>query len=206
MRYVERRSLKYYHYGCDGFDDVGWGCGYRTLQTMCSWIRAQMLEENKKRLMEKTVRPVPTILEIQQILHECGDKPLRFVGSKDWIGCFEACLVIDCLYDVPCKIVHCDPGSVLNRQNELISHFQKFGSPGMMGGDLDNASKCVLGVGLDQTNDASLLIADPHLYSKQTISKQFLVENDWLKWSKLSYFDNFDSFYNFCLPQKKSSY
>jgi Ufm1-specific protease 1 len=22
-------SYKYYHYNCDGFNDCGWGCGYR---------------------------------------------------------------------------------------------------------------------------------------------------------------------------------
>lgn len=32
-------SYEYWHYGCDGLDDRGWGCGYRTLQTLCSWIR-----------------------------------------------------------------------------------------------------------------------------------------------------------------------
>ena len=28
----------YWHYCCDTFDDRGWGCGYRTLQTIASWI------------------------------------------------------------------------------------------------------------------------------------------------------------------------
>ncbi|CAF0957870.1 unnamed protein product [Adineta ricciae] len=32
-----RGSLTFYHYKCDGHDDRGWGCGYRTLQTLCSW-------------------------------------------------------------------------------------------------------------------------------------------------------------------------
>ena len=27
----------YWHYVCDNFDDRGWGCGYRTLQTIASW-------------------------------------------------------------------------------------------------------------------------------------------------------------------------
>ena len=31
-------DYEYWHYGCDGFDDRGWGCGYRTLQTIASWI------------------------------------------------------------------------------------------------------------------------------------------------------------------------
>lgn len=32
-------TYEYWHYGCDGLDDRGWGCGYRTLQTIASWIR-----------------------------------------------------------------------------------------------------------------------------------------------------------------------
>jgi hypothetical protein len=31
-------GYEYWHYYCDGFDDRGWGCGYRTLQTIVSWI------------------------------------------------------------------------------------------------------------------------------------------------------------------------
>ena len=31
-------GYEYWHYLCDGFDDRGWGCGYRTLQTIASWI------------------------------------------------------------------------------------------------------------------------------------------------------------------------
>lgn len=31
-------EYEYWHYLCDGFDDRGWGCGYRTLQTISSWI------------------------------------------------------------------------------------------------------------------------------------------------------------------------
>uniref|UniRef100_A0A131YUR8 Peptidase family c78 n=1 Tax=Rhipicephalus appendiculatus TaxID=34631 RepID=A0A131YUR8_RHIAP len=36
-----RGKYAYYHYGCDGVDDRGWGCGYRTLQTICSWVVLQ---------------------------------------------------------------------------------------------------------------------------------------------------------------------
>ena len=31
-------EYEYWHYNCDRFDDRGWGCGYRTLQTIASWI------------------------------------------------------------------------------------------------------------------------------------------------------------------------
>ena len=33
-----RGRYEYHHYGVDGFTDHGWGCGYRTLQTLASWV------------------------------------------------------------------------------------------------------------------------------------------------------------------------
>ena len=34
-------SYDYHHYMQDRFDDSGWGCAYRSLQTICSWFRIQ---------------------------------------------------------------------------------------------------------------------------------------------------------------------
>ena len=53
----------YYHYACDGVDDRGWGCGYRTLQTLSSWII------NQKCLVAK----VPSIAEFQRRILEGDD-------------------------------------------------------------------------------------------------------------------------------------
>ena len=47
----------YYHYMQDKFDDKGWGCAYRSLQTLHSWFR----------LNQYTDVPVPTHREIQQV-------------------------------------------------------------------------------------------------------------------------------------------
>ena len=43
---------------------------------------------------------VPSLREIQETLVKIGDKPPGFVGSRDWIGSFEACLVLDRLFSV----------------------------------------------------------------------------------------------------------
>ena len=34
---VVHGDYRYWHYLCDGTDDRGWGCGYRTLQTIIDW-------------------------------------------------------------------------------------------------------------------------------------------------------------------------
>lgn len=56
----------------------GWGCGYRTLQTLCSWITK----------INKNIS-VPDIPTIQQTLVKIEDKPNAFLGSKNWIGTVE---------------------------------------------------------------------------------------------------------------------
>lgn len=84
---------------------------------------------------------------------------------------FQVCLVLDNLYDIPCKILHVNKGDELkNIIDTLKNHFQKFGSPVMMGGDIDCSSKGVMGIHVSD-NDASLLIVvnvayilDPALY------------------------------------------
>ncbi len=54
---------------------------------------------------------VPSVRDIQQILVEVGDKSKSHVGSRDWIGTYEACMVMDHLYWV------C--GSILNIMDAL---------------------------------------------------------------------------------------
>ncbi|KAF4532024.1 hypothetical protein B566_EDAN011871 [Ephemera danica] len=66
-------SYQYFHYGCDGFNDKGWGCGYRTLQTLCSWIHLNNHLPDSPR--------VPSIPDIQDLLITIGDKPESFRNS-----------------------------------------------------------------------------------------------------------------------------
>ncbi|XP_045777335.1 ufm1-specific protease 2 [Maniola jurtina] len=189
--YFVSGTYEYYHYLCDGFDDRGWGCGYRTLQTICSWMKHNY----------NSAHNVPSIREIQKILVELEDKPESFLGSRQWIGSFEVCLVIDKLYDVPSKIIHVNKGDALETILEsLCNHFEKFGSPIMMGGDVDCSSKGVMGVHKDGVN-SKLLIVDPHYVGKEE-SKEFLHRKGWVKWQPLQDFLS-TSFYNLCLPQAK---
>ncbi|KAM3960301.1 UFM1 specific peptidase 1 [Aphomia sociella] len=190
--YLVSGSYEYYHYLCDGFDDRGWGCGYRTLQSICSWMNHN----------HQANTHVPSIREIQEVLVQLEDKPKSFSGSKQWIGSFEVCLVIDKLYDIPCKIVHVNKGEELQKiVDTLVSHFNKFGSPVMMGGDIDCSSKGIMGIHTNR-KDASLLIVDPHYVGKEQ-TKEFLYNKGWVKWQPLKDFIS-TSFYNLCLPQVKA--
>ncbi|XP_022049719.2 inactive Ufm1-specific protease 1 [Acanthochromis polyacanthus] len=186
-----RGDYLYFHYGCDGCDDRGWGCGYRTIQTMASWL---CLSRNQ-------CKPAPSLPEIQQALVTMGDKPGSFSGSREWIGTFEASLVLDYFYDIPCKLVHVRGGGIELEKvavEELHQHFEKHGSPVMMGGDRDNSSKGILGV---WTGDKGsyLLIVDPHYYGCE-LERMELQKRGWVAWKRVSSLDQ-SSFYNLCMPQ-----
>lgn len=62
----------------NNFTFKGWGCGYRTLQTICSWLKLNHMDV-----------AVPSIREIQSILVDLEDKSKTFIGSRQWIGSFE---------------------------------------------------------------------------------------------------------------------
>ncbi|XP_037540154.1 inactive Ufm1-specific protease 1 [Nematolebias whitei] len=184
----------YFHYGCDGLDDRGWGCGYRTIQTMASWIHY-----NSSSLQNHEL--APSLPEIQGALVAMGDKPGCFSGSREWIGTFEASLVLDWFHDVPCKVVHVRGGGAELEQvavEELHQHFAKHGSPVMMGGDRDNSSKGVLGV-CTGDKGSYLLVLDPHCFGSK-LEKTELQRRGWVAWRRVSSLDQ-SSFYNLCLPQ-----
>lgn len=129
---IIQSECSFYHYLCDGFDDrvkysyvlhawfvidaKGWGCGYRSLQSLCSWVvkyRQKCMNKASPSLPELSPSSlpeglshkeeqltVPSIPELQSCLVEAGDKPSSFAGSREWIGCCEANIVLDHLYGV----------------------------------------------------------------------------------------------------------
>ncbi|VDK24535.1 unnamed protein product [Taenia asiatica] len=65
----------------DGMDDKNWGCAYRSLQTLASWLLW--------RGIVTPLQPLPSHRDIQEALVRVGDKPSKFVGSRQWIGSLE---------------------------------------------------------------------------------------------------------------------
>ncbi|XP_060111860.1 inactive Ufm1-specific protease 1 [Heteronotia binoei] len=190
-------SYRYYHYGCDGVDDRGWGCGYRTFQTVCSWLAEAGSEE-------VVARRVPSLREIQQALVEMGDKPPSFSGSREWIGTVEAALCMDHFYAVPGRLVHVHRGRDLEKELEsLYAHFRGGGGPVMVGGDRDHSAKALLGVS-SGPQGPHLLVLDPHYFgSAGSLTRAQLQARGWVCWRALSFFEG-GSFYNLCFPQARS--
>ncbi|XP_023299814.2 probable Ufm1-specific protease 1 [Lucilia cuprina] len=191
--YLTRGNFNYYHYGCDGQQDQGWGCAYRTLQSMISWILHKCCSYN--------LLNVPSLREIRETLVRLEDKPKRFIGSRDWIGALEVFYVVDSLYDVPCKIVHITRSEELSDYvDTLIEYFNDYGGFVMMGGDMDAASKGIAGVHTSG-RDTYLLVVDPH-YSGVPASIHDLIRDGYIRWQNVKEFVD-SSFYNLCLPYLK---
>ncbi|KAL2635471.1 hypothetical protein R1flu_006950 [Riccia fluitans] len=191
-------SYEYYHYLQDRIDDNGWGCAYRSLQTIVSWFRIQ----------HYTTLPVPSHEEIQQTLVDIGDKEASFVGSKEWIGAIELSFVLDKLLGVSCKILNVPTGADMPSYcRQLALHFETQGTPVMIGGGV--LAYTLLGVDYNElTGDSSFLILDPH-YTKGEDLKS-IRSGGWVGWKKAvsqtgQPFFLQNKFYNLLLPQRPNT-
>ncbi|CAK0811388.1 unnamed protein product [Prorocentrum cordatum] len=122
---VWEKKLEYNHYMHDKFNDDGWGCAYRSLQTCVSWYRMQFYSE----------KDVPGIEDIQRLLKRIDEahKDLQ-VGSKKWIGTIEGMYLLQDYLGVDCRMVHCQDASDMATQvPNLLQHLEAQGSPIMMG-------------------------------------------------------------------------
>ena len=166
-----RGPYAYFHYMQDGVDDKGWGCAYRSLQTIVSWFR----------LNHYTDRPVPSHAEIQQTLVRLGDKPKSFVGSKQWIGAIELGLFLQDYLDVSYKVMTVSRGDEMDQQGRALArHFEDEGTPIMVGGGV--LAYTLLGVRYDESaGTCSYLILDPH-YTGGDGDVGFIQKKRWVSW------------------------
>eukprot|EP00871_Galdieria_phlegrea_P001391 jgi/Galph1/2252/GphlegSOOS_G940.1 len=180
-------SYYYFHYMQNGIADKGWGCAYRSLQTIVSWFWLQGY----------TNEAVPSHDKIQQILVELGDKESSFLHSKQWIGATEVCYVLQALLGVESKILFVPSGAQIDlKARELIQHFRTQATPIMVGGGV--LAYTLLGVEYNEvTGETRYLILDPHYVGEDDI--QVILSKGWCGWKTNSIFDK-NSFYNLCLP------
>jgi len=181
-------QYEYRHYMQEGFNDDGWGCAYRSLQTIVSWFRMQGF----------TSRSVPTHQEIQECLVSLNDKPQSFVGSKKWIGSTEVSFVLEALLGVSCRIMALNNGGEMaSRVSELHSHFRTHGTPIMVGGGV--LAHTIIGVSSepDSDSDVNFLILDPHYTGKDDL--RTILSKSWVGWKDSNFWSKKD-FYNLCMP------
>ncbi|XP_008552383.1 ufm1-specific protease 2 [Microplitis demolitor] len=183
----------YYHYGQDNFHDSGWGCAYRSLQTIFSWFRFQGYTE----------QPVPSHRAIQKCLVDIGDKSPNFIGSSQWIGSTEVGFVLETLLDVNSKFLVASSGKDMpDLIDDLRYHFQTQGTPVMIGGGV--LAHTILGVSYDENKQLPYwLILDPHYEGKENLS--IVLEKGYCGWKGKDFWRK-DAFYNMCLPQRPICY
>ncbi|EDW18227.1 probable Ufm1-specific protease 2 [Drosophila mojavensis] len=191
--YLVNGNYHYYHYLQQQVQDKGWGCAYRSLQTICSWFLLQGYTE----------RPIPTHLEIQEYLHKINDKPASFVGSSQWIGSTELSMCLQGFLNVDSKILHVASGAELSTiASELAMHFQTQGTPVMIGGGV--LAHTIIGVDYCvQTGQAKFLILDPHYTGPDDLAT--IQIKGWCGWKGLDFWDK-KSYYNLCMPQRPILY
>ncbi|XP_015596976.1 ufm1-specific protease 2 isoform X2 [Cephus cinctus] len=182
----------YYHYMQDNFDDNGWGCAYRSLQTIISWFRLQGYTE----------KSVPTHNTIQKCLVDIGDKPYDFIGSKQWIGSMEVGFVLETLLGITIKINRVSVGEEMASLGPMLeSHFATQGTPIMIGGGV--LAHTILGVAYNETTgDIKFLILDPHYTGVEILPT--ILSKGWCGWKTKDFWKK-DAFYNLCLPQRPVS-
>ncbi|CAL4195852.1 unnamed protein product [Meganyctiphanes norvegica] len=185
---IVQGTYGYHHYMQDRFDDNKWGCAYRSLQTLISWFRYQGY----------TDKPIPTHREIQKCLVDIGDKPVKFIGSCQWIGSQEVGFVLDHLLGVSSKFIYVGSGADLaEKGRELALHFDTIGTPVMIGGGV--LAHTIIGVHWNsETGDIAFLILDPHYTGGEDLS--LIQKQGWCGWKGPDFWDA-NAYYNMCLPQ-----
>eukprot|EP00040_Diaphanoeca_grandis_P043949 m.10852 g.10852 ORF g.10852 m.10852 type:complete len:262 (-) comp8516_c0_seq1:191-976(-) len=187
----------YYHYCVDGFNDVGWGCAYRTCQTMLSHLKYTSK-------MRKVLTPpdIPSIRQMQQLLCSLGDKSSLFVGSSTWIGSCEIALLVNALYGVPCRILTTNDGQQAGIEwgKDLLDHFRTEKTPVMCGGAA-GGSVAILGIDLTVPTSPKVLLLDPHYSGPDILEEVFSTDRArWCYWCDATLYFEKNAFYNCCLP------
>lgn len=215
LKSVVRGTYTYHHYNQDRISDNGWGCAYRSLQTIISWFKLQGYiyspdvelrapkgcSNDKTNALRKKLHVesrVPTHEEIQAVLVDIGDKQASFIGSQKWIGSQEVCYVLNHLYNLDCKFISVSGGGELvYKARELCQHFGSQSTPVMIGGGV--LAHTIIGVDFNEKNgDISYLILDPHYTGAEDLA--VITKKGWCGWKKNSFWDK-NAFYNLCLPQ-----
>ena len=182
-------NYAYFHYLQDGFNDEGWGCAYRSLQTLLSWYVLTGIVENSKFQFPRYIK------QIQQLLLSYGEQPPDFVGSDTWIGSIEVGYMVSHLTSFEHKIIFLQDGAdVVTIIRQLKEHFNTVGSPIMFGGSMYAYTL----LGIIDSPEPKFLILDPHFTGSD--SSKAILEKKGVSWKTKEMFQE-GNYYNFCLPQ-----
>jgi len=179
-------GFNFYHYNIDGYNDVGWGCAYRSIQTMASWFSEEY---------------VVSIEQMQMVLKRIDFAHADLeVGAKKWIGCIEASEIMGDVSHgrITCRILHAHDLNDLENfiRDEVWNHLFGVGSPVMVGAG--NYAFTIIGV---SKGENKVLIADPHYIRSGSCWEK----GGGCRWQNIRSFFDFSrtkgAFVNICLPK-----
>ncbi|OII76832.1 hypothetical protein cand_024070 [Cryptosporidium andersoni] len=182
----------YFHYFQDNIDDIGWGCTYRSLQTVLSWYL----------LNNYSIKPILNHYEIQKILkyHDNTHEELE-IGSNTWIGTIEVSYILSIYLGIRCKIMYFhNIDEFIQKYDILINHFEIISSPIII--SIGNYSYILVGIRTFQNiqNNVEYLILDPHYKGDDNID--IIIRRGWVGWKTPNFFksNSKDKFVNILLP------
>lgn len=186
-----RGQYEYCHYMQDNVDDSGWGCAYRSVQTLVSWYRMQFYSS----------KDLPMIADIQMLLKRIDEANKDIViGSKTWIGTVEGMLLLQDYLGVECRMLHCHDAADMARQvPQILKHFEQEGTPIMMGAG--EYAYTLVGLCSDSASaEVGFMIVDPHYTGADTLKS--ILQKGWVGWKNLEFFEKTTNggFINLCLP------
>ena len=193
--YQVQSEYLYYHYRCDGGNDSGWGCAYRSLQTLLSWFALNGLSRRP------AGTSIPSIKALQELLFEIDPSKTTssFVGSEEWIGSAEIFLVLGEILGIECTMLHLQSGADLCTEEtieRLVTHFTRHKTPVMIGGR--QYAHTILGIARND-DKVRVLILDPHHSAGSTKLEEVLCAGR-CAWIDPATLFKKDAWYNLCCP------
>ena len=184
----------YYHYESH---DTGWGCAYRTAQTIVSAIMLCALPSFSSSSASASASPpfLPSISAMQSML--------RITNPKGWIGAVEVAAVLEQHAHTQCRILHLPDGADAAERSfnsQLASYFDSEGGIAMIGGGVLAYGLAGLASEEDEAGrvECSYLIVDPHYTGEDDL--QAVLRGGWVGWRRRADVFLPGQFYNLCLP------
>ena len=185
---LTRVPYLYCHYLQDGFRDDGWGCAYRSLQSICSSLL----------LLHLTDRPIPSIPALQRLLSAHAPHDPAFLDPHHWIGAVDAQAALQLLYGLPSRLLHVRDGADVGSVSRALSRYfaEEDGGFVLVGGGV--LAYGVVGVDWNErSGECRYLIVDPHYTGVDELGKA--LKGGWVGWKSKQLFLP-GRFYNFLLP------
>jgi len=204
---VARGLVDYAHYRQENYEDQGWGCAYRTLQTIVAWYwnHGFISSASDRSKFQRFL----TIDEVQQELILLGETTREQLDRNPWISAVEASLVLRSKFRIDSRIIPIfSQAQCVANLRKLVRHFREIGSPVLLAGNL--RAMGILGVCMNKdSGEGYLLLLDPHYRGRDDLDEILNKDFDlragkrlprWCSWRSVTEAIQPDTSYSILLP------